>query len=421
MSQESSENKGRSTLKILQDELDLLNRRGKSKPIHTIESSKTFQDFGASIGREELYKTIKELYNFSKRAMEQVKIREDNAGGGSTNVGQLGDMIKTELASVLPGMLKTALADFKNSDDDQKVPCSHDQPKNVSHTLQLEKKVDESKDAMDPSEISKQEWTEVVKKDIKGKLKNVPVMKTSVSKTTSGNSTTKLHFQSKDDLDRATKALENKYKVTSKSEDKKLLNPKLTISGLDPDIKTKETLVEELINKNDFLVGLEDDIKGIFVDDKERFGVIEVSTDIREAIRKNSDKVCLGLERYTVKDRFHVIQCYHCQEYGHTSKSDFCKSKEDDPTCFYCAGRHSSKDCQKKKDRDTKAIKCSNCSKSKNRSEKDACTSHKASDKLCPAFVREKERIMSRTACSEEAKNSYRQRIRETKQKLGRV
>ena len=179
MSQESSENKGRSTLKILQDELDLLNRRGKSKPIHTIESSKTFQDFGASIGREELYKTIKELYNFSKRAMEQVKIREDNAGGGSTNVGQLGDMIKTELASVLPGMLKTALADFKNSDDDQKIPCSHDQPKNVSHTLQVEKKVDESKDAMDPSEISKQEWTEVVKKDIKGKLKNVPVMKTS--------------------------------------------------------------------------------------------------------------------------------------------------------------------------------------------------------------------------------------------------
>ena len=41
-------------------------------------------------------------------------------------------------------------------------------------------------------------------------------------------------------------------------------------------------LVEELLNKNDFLVGLEGDLKGVFVDDKGRFGVIEVSPGIRE-------------------------------------------------------------------------------------------------------------------------------------------
>ena len=76
---------------------------------------------------------------------------------------------------------------------------------------------------------------------------------------------------------------------------------------------------------------------------------------------------------------------------------------------------------KKKKDKETKAIKCSNCSKSKNRSERDACMSHKASDNLCPSFIREKEKVIARTACSDEAKNFYRQMIRETKQRLGRV
>ena len=187
--------------------------------------------------------------------------------------------------------------------------------------------MDESSKDHDSPEISTDEWTTVVKKDIKGALKSVPVMGTSVSKTKAGSSTTKLHFQCKEDLEKATQALQSKYKVTSKSEDKKKLNPKLTISGLDPDIKTKEMLVEELLNKNDFLVGLEGDVKGVFVDDKGRFAVVEVSPDIREIIRRNSDKVCIGLESFQVKDRYHVIQCYHCQEYGHTSKSDFCKNK----------------------------------------------------------------------------------------------
>ena len=101
--------------------------------------------------------------------------------------------------------------------------------------------------------------------------------------------------------------------------------------------------------------------------------------------------------------------------------SPFCKSKDDAATCFYCAGKHSSKECTNKKERKVDKIKCVNCSKSRNPRERSACTSHKASDPLCPVFIREKERVMSRTAGSTEAKNNYLTRVRDLKQKLGRI
>ena len=66
-------------------------------------------------------------------------------------------------------------------------------------------------------------------------------------------------------------------------------------------------------------------------------------------------------------------------------------------------------------------MKCSNCAHSKIRTERDNCKSHKASDTLCPIFVKEKERMMDRTACAAEAKNAYLQKIRDLKTKLRRV
>ena len=103
------------------------------------------------------------------------------------------------------------------------------------------------------------------------------------------------------------------------------------------------------------------------------------------------------------------------------AKSRFCKDKDKDPTCFYCAGNHSSKDCNTKKANKTKKIKCYNCSKSRNHSERNAATTHKASDTLCPFYVRERERVMSRTIGCEQAKNSYLQKVKELKVKIGRV
>ena len=178
------------------------------------------------------------------------------------------------------------------------------------------------------------------------------------------------------------------------------------------------------MEKDEFIKNLHADggvFKVVFFDVKERFAVLQVSPEIREAIKLRNDKLCLDLQQHLVRDRIHVIQCFHCQEYGHMSGSPYCKQKDSAPTCFYCAGAHKSKDCRNKMERKNASIKCANCEKSRNRWEKNKCNTYKASDTLCPSYIREKERIMGRTAGCEEAKNLYLQRVKELQRKYGRM
>ena len=138
-----------------------------------------------------------------------------------------------------------------------------------------------------------------------------------------------------------------------------------------------------------------------------------MSAEVRQAIRQAGDRLNVDLQRHVVKDRFHIIQCYDCQGYGHMSGSEYCKCKTDGTPsiCQYCAGPHKSKDCTKKKEKG--ARKCVNCSASKSKDEKDKCRTHSASDRLCPFYVREQTRLMTRTVgCTDTAKNYYIQRTK---------
>ena len=178
------------------------------------------------------------------------------------------------------------------------------------------------------------------------------------------------------------------------------------------------------MNKNpeiQHLIDQGEELKIVFFDKKDRYCVVQVSVQMREAICQMGDKISIGFQKHIVKDRFHVLQCFHCQEFGHKAGSEFCKKKDEDPTCFYCSGRHASKECRNKKNKKTEAIKCVNCCHSKNQNERLSSSSHKASDTLCPSYIREKVRVMARTAGGEDSKNVYLEKIRETKKKLGRV
>ena len=231
----------------------------------------------------------------------------------------------------------------------------------------------------------------------------------------SKQSTAKLQFESKDHLDLAEQALQHKYNVTSKSEEKKKLNPKLTISDIDTDVTNEAMIMNEMRNKNPEIEQLIDngaEMKIVFFDKKDRYCVVQVSVVMWDAIRKMGDKICIGFQKHNVKDRYHVLQCFHCQEFGHKAGSEFCTKKDDDPTCFYCSGQHSSKDCKNKKNKKTSAIKCSNCCHSKNTNERMSSSTHKASDIICPSYVREKVRVMTRTTGGEASKTCISRRER---------
>ena len=401
-------------LKTMTDELNVINK--SLKGMKTIESATAVKDIPTNNSKEDLFKVIKELYAFSKKALTHIQPETKMAVSGP-DANTIENIVKKQLTDVLPDLLKNALKTLpaisaQSSDNANMAMVEKPLPK--KHTLTIKHKPDD-----ETEEITESDWATVVSKDVKRELKAVPVQRASVN-----NGAVTLNFPSKVHLDKAQKALSTKYAVSSLSEDRKKLDPKLTLSDINPDVATSEILREKLLEKNENIRELDAAgklMKVVFFDKEERFAVLQVAPEIRESIRMSDDKVYLGLEVHHVRDRIHVIQCYHCQEYGHMSGSRFCKQKDSKPTCFYCAGSHASNECNHKSGRVIDKIRCSNCHKSRNYSEKNSAGTHKASDNLCPFYVRERLRIMSRTAgYSEEAKNAYLQRVKEQKRRLGR-
>ena len=103
-------------------------------------------------------------------------------------------------------------------------------------------------------------------------------------------------------------------------------------------------LTDEILNKNEKIKCLKEAgevLKVVLFGKTQLYAVIQVSTTIREVIRSNRDRVCIDLQYYDVRYRIHVIQCYHCQEYGHMSGSPYCKQKgQGQPVFTAQANRH---------------------------------------------------------------------------------
>ena len=427
MSQKMAKNgkkKESSKVTKLREELEALNKVGlgsvstiSSYDINTTDSKNLPSKKELATLTHGLYMLAEKILDAAESSDAKPAAESDCNQSSSSNqtlqeaIGQM----KSEIISILPGLVKDAI-EGKLAQSTTLEPIKDATVPAERHTIEVEKIVNDD-DEEDDTEMTENLWTTRVKKDVTKSLKHVPVVRANVSR----KGTAMMEFRTKEDMEEASKTLEANYRVTSKTEAEKKLDPKITVGNIDLDTDL-DTLEAEILSKNEDIKALSDSgemFQKIFHDQKERFAVFKVSPKIREALKKNRDKLCIGLQMHTIKDRFHVVKCFHCQGFGH--KFDNCKQKDSDPVCFYCAGPHKSKECTFKKDRKDSKMKCSNCAHSKIRTERDNCKSHKASDTLCPIFVKEKERMMDRTACAAEAKNAYLQKIRDLKTKLRRV
>ena len=409
--------------KQLEKDLDTINKSIKGNV--KIDAAVTVDDIGTNNKKGDIFKVAKELYLLSKRMLTCVQEDTDENMQPKSTVGHstAGNVteasMKKMLTDLMPGLLDEALGKHlpthSASVPEVTAPVTKEPIK--THSLLIEK-------IQGQEDISAGEWTTVVKKDVQKSLESVPVKRAHIK-----HGATKLEFLNKEDMDKAESALKDKYTVTSRTKEQKKLEPKLTISDLDSEITSKEMLEEKILTKNTF-VKHQVDTNGekltvLFLskDDRgSREGVIQVSAGMREAIRQNDDRLCIDLQRHTVRDRIHVIQCFHCQGYGHKSGSPYCKRKdENDGICFYCAGTHSTKECRRKKNQQSEKINCFNCSTSRSRQEREKSSTHRANDTLCPFYVREKERIMSRTLGCEAAKNIYLRRTQDLQKRRGRL
>jgi len=121
--------------------------------------------------------------------------------------------------------------------------------------------------------------------------------------------------------------------------------------------------------------------------------ILKVSPAIRSAILNQDGRIYLGNTVYPFSDRFHVEQCYHCQQLGHTSKN--CPDTGKRPVCMYCMESHKSSDCTKKKNHSQH--RCARCIASPVGNDAENALTHNAASPSCPLIVRESKRLAQNT------------------------
>lgn len=224
----------------------------------------------------------------------------------------------------------------------------------------------------------------------------IPVSK--LKKTSRGNIL--VEFPSAEAKRKGTNALEEQFASNphfSFSEPKKMI-PKMTITGVPLDIKNDD-IIEKIRRKNELINCLVDEgyvLSFCLSWDKYVDGsadsknvVLKMDPEIRMAILDAGSYVYMDFSRCKAYDRFHVLRCFHCQNFGHVSGS--CPDKNKTPVCSLCAGTHETRNCS---NRDTPC--CSNCKKSSNPFYS-STFNHRASSNECPMMIVQKNRVIDNT------------------------
>ena len=170
----------------------------------------------------------------------------------------------------------------------------------------------------------------------------------------------------------------------------KKLQPKLMLCNVGEEEK-RETLIEHLIERNDFLstiTEIKDKMKVIF--EKPAAGgtthyIIKCDPEVRGLIHSKGDKLCLKWGRHSVYDRYHALMCFYCLKFGHKKDKCSAKTKNEHPKCFKCAEAHDGHSCR------STERKCANCRAVKRHDD------HSVSSVTCPIFAAELTRIRDNT------------------------
>ena len=109
--------------------------------------------------------------------------------------------------------------------------------------------------------------------------------------------------------------------------------------------------------------------------------IIKCTPEIRKATYDAGDYVYTGYGRCKIRDAYHVLQCYNCQGFGHSSKE--CKNTQ---KCVKCGEEHRLRDCE------SEIRKCTNCTK-ENRMD----TDHWANSFNCPSYSEEEAKVRINT------------------------
>lgn len=151
------------------------------------------------------------------------------------------------------------------------------------------------------------------------------------------------------------------------------LNPRLLISGVDPDSANDPSLRDNIIDLNDLNVTSDSDLKIVTkLKFKNVFNiVVQVNPSIFKQCVENG-YMYVGWKRCSVKEHFNVIRCYKCCRYGHLKRD--CKNET---VCLNCSGPHDVKDCN------SENRCCTNCTYANAKFKLNLSTEHSVNDSSC--------------------------------------
>ena len=138
----------------------------------------------------------------------------------------------------------------------------------------------------------------------------------------------------------------------------------------------------------------------IFISDEKdkefSYTIIRVDSCIKDEIQNAGNRLYIGLSSCKVIHRYHILQCYKCQQFGHKRGSNNCPlANTDEEICLYCASNHISKNCPIKSK--TESYKCNNCRNSKDPNIRSNFTGHTSTNRNCPMLQLALKSVMDRT------------------------
>ena len=271
------------------------------------------------------------------------------------------------------------------------------------------------------TEISQSTWCDVAKTNITKKLTNVQVNKLGLTK----NGKYFVNFPNKQSQEKAIECLKEDFVV--KPETKAIgLTPKITVCDLDPQTYTaqnQEQLKDDILLKNPEIQNLVKDGKTfdvLFIQETQQStnrAVIRVAAEILSHLnnlketRKTNAILFIQNSACRFYNRFHIVQCYKCQSFGHRKGSPSCPlNLTNRNTCLYCSLNHTSKDCIFKRQPDK--FKCANCSRFQDEDDNNQALCHTTTDHSCPIFQKQIEHVLKNTrGIGKCAKNDFAKHV----------
>lgn len=204
-----------------------------------------------------------------------------------------------------------------------------------------------------------------------------------------------IKFNQEDDVNCIAKKMEDYLGV--KAQSRPIFIPKMTISYVPKYISLGESVTELIVKSNEWLEEMIENgecFEVLFTYEVKDWGsiVCRVSPKIRAALRFHGNMIKVENRSCPIKDRFHVLQCGKCLEFGHRTKV----CRKETVKCTHCAEDHMWKDCPHKEVKEK--LCCSNCLVTADRDSSFASsTNHEVRSRECPIYQRHLKRQIERT------------------------